>query len=77
MTDLTKLAKAMETSKGNVADTGVMGLVDAMIAATAGLTVCAALDILLANARRAKDKAQMKKIITTQKAKGCRHRRTG
>ena len=75
MTDLTKLVKAMETAKGNVADTGVMGLVDAMIAAATGLTVCAALQILLDNARRAKDKAQIKKIISTQKAKKCRHSR--
>jgi hypothetical protein len=65
----------------NVADTGIMGEVHELIAAAtaagAALTICAALEQLMAAAKRARDTARINKIKATQKAKGCRHSRHG
>jgi hypothetical protein len=61
----------------NVADTGIVEeaqrLIDAAKAAGAALTICAALEQLMAAAKRAGDSARIKKIVATQKYYGCRH----
>lgn len=69
------------TSRGRVADTGVEGAMQALIesAAAAGaakLSRCAALDILLEQARQAGDSALKKKIVATQKYYDCRASRS-
>jgi hypothetical protein len=61
--------------KGNVADTGVVSEAQALIAAGAAAEICAALEILMAAARRAGDTAKMQKIKATQKAFNCRRHR--
>ncbi|MFL6075467.1 MAG: polymorphic toxin type 34 domain-containing protein [Mycobacteriales bacterium] len=62
-------------SSGNVADTGIMEEVTAMIAAGLAASVCDALAILMDSAKRAGDTARQQRIKRTQKAKGCRHSR--
>ena len=61
--------------RGNVADTGIMDEANALIAAGQAATICAALAILLAAAQSAGDADKIRRIQTTQKAKGCRHSR--
>jgi hypothetical protein len=61
--------------KGNVADTGIVGEAQALIAAGAAAEMCAALEILMQAARTAGDKAKMQRIKATQKAYGCRRHR--
>jgi hypothetical protein len=65
----------MSRGRGNVADTGIMGEVQGIIAAGVAATVCAALALLLDQARQAGDTERARRIQTTQKAKGCRHSR--
>ncbi len=57
---------------GNHADTGIMEEVHALIASGAATSVCDALDIMFDEAKKAKDKAKMKRINTTRKIKKCR-----
>lgn len=63
-------------SAGNVADTGIMEEVYALISATvlagAKMTICEALAQLMEQAKRAGDKARIQRIKATQKAHGCR-----
>jgi hypothetical protein len=65
------------SSAGNVADTGIMGEVADLIAAAkaagAALSICEALDQLMAAA--GSDSKRKMRIKATQKAKGCRHSR--
>ncbi len=65
----------MAPAQGNVADTGIMGEVNALIAAGTAATVCAALELLMAAAKSAGDTDRINRIKATQKAKGCRHSR--
>jgi hypothetical protein len=65
----------MMASQGNVADTGIVNEVNALIAAGLAATMCEALQQLMDAASRARDTARMQKIKATQKAKGCRHSR--
>jgi hypothetical protein len=77
MTDLLGISIAIMAE--NVADTGIMGEVHELIAAATAigtaLTICAALEQLMAAAKQAADTARINKIKATQKAKGCRHSR--
>jgi hypothetical protein len=68
-------ATVLMSSSGNVADTGIMEEVQALIAAGTAATVCAGLALLMAAARRAGDKIRIRRIKKTQKDKGCRHSR--
>jgi hypothetical protein len=61
--------------KGNVADTGIVNEAQALIAAGTVANICAALELLMAAARAARDTAKMLKIKATQKAYGCRRHR--
>ena len=60
------------SASGNVADTGIMEEAQALIAAGAAATICAALQILM---DQASDSRRKQRIKATQKAKGCRHSR--
>ncbi|MGK7902219.1 MAG: polymorphic toxin type 34 domain-containing protein [Hormoscilla sp.] len=63
------------TSEGNVADTGILNEVRELISEGSATTICEALEIMMAEARVARDTAKIQKIKATQKAKGCRRRR--
>lgn len=60
---------------GNQADTGILDEAYALIRAGAAAEMCAALALLMEQARRAGDTAKMQRIKKTQKAKDCRHSR--
>jgi RHS repeat-associated protein len=61
--------------RGNVADTGILEEANQLIAAGLAATICEALDQLYKAAKAARDKVQLRRVETTQKAKGCRHSR--
>ncbi|MCU0544997.1 MAG: polymorphic toxin type 34 domain-containing protein [Oscillatoriaceae cyanobacterium Prado104] len=66
------------TSEGNVADTGVLEQANQLIQTGQAPDMLAALKILKEQARQNKDKAELDKIQTTQKAfDGKRSRRSG
>lgn len=56
------------TSEGNVADTGIVEKANQLIQTGQALDMLAALKILKEQARQNKDKAELDKIKTTQKA---------
>jgi hypothetical protein len=62
-------------AQGNVADTGIMEEVSAMISDGIAGDICEALAILMKQAKQIKDKGRIRRIKATQKAKGCRHSR--
>jgi hypothetical protein len=68
-------ATVLMTSRGNVADTGIMQEVNDLVAAGLAAGICEALAMLLRAAQAAGDTAKIRRIQTTQKAKGCRHSR--
>lgn len=68
-------ATVLMSKPGNVADTGIMDEVRALIEAAKAATICAALQLLMDAARLAGDKKKMQRIKKTQKANGCRHSR--
>ncbi len=56
------------TSEGNVADTGIVEKANQLIQTGQAPDILAALKILKEQARESKDKAELDKIKTTQKA---------
>ncbi len=63
------------SSHGNQADSGIMDEVHDLIQRGNAPDVCEALRILMEAAKQARDKARIRRIKKTQKAKGCRHSR--
>ncbi|HAZ48610.1 MAG TPA: hypothetical protein DDW76_22935 [Cyanobacteria bacterium UBA11369] len=71
------IGTVLMAAPGNQADTGIMQEANELIAESEGKVtdICEALDLLMKEAKRAKDTNKIARIKATQKAKGCRHSR--